>query len=478
MSDLRAPAVVVGGGIAGLAAAYRLQTLGVDALVIESDPVPGGKVRTARTDGFVIEEGPDSFISEKPQARQLAEELGIGDEIIGTNDEHRKNFLISKGRLRPMPEGFIMLAPVKPIPLLRSRLVSIPGVLRMAMEPFVPTRKETTDEALGGFVSRRFGKEVLEKIVDPLLSGIFAGDSNRLSLDSTFPRLRDLERKYGSLIRGLLTTHHQMKKMPKSGRTMFQSFRGGLARLIEVLVERLRPGSVLTGTSVTAVARYGEGWALTLSDGRRVMTGEVVFATPSFVTAALLRGLDGKLGQLLDSIPYVSTATIALAYRRSEFPHPLDGFGFVVPRTEKRRITACTWVSTKMSYRAPDDSVLLRCFMGRDGDESWVGMSDAEMVEVCRGELASLMGITVAPTFTRVTRWMRAMPQYLVGHQDLLRAIDRHLEAFPGLHLTGSAYRGVGLPDCIKEADATARKAAERLRAPSVSAAAVSPASR
>ena len=441
---------IVGGGISGLVVALRMQQRGIPYTLIEAADVPGGKIRTESIDGFVIEGGPDSFLAEKPWARELCEELGLGAEIIGTNDAQRQTFLVANGKLRPLPEGFVMLAPVRPLPLLRSRLISFPGVMRMAIEPFVPVRRDDSDESLGSFVRRRFGDEVFERIVDPLMSGIYAGNSDELSINSTFPRLRDIERRHGSVIKGLL----QMKAPPRQG-SMFLSLRGGMKRLVDAIVARLDRQSIRTGVRVVSITG---NYNLKLSDGSTINADEVVLTTPSYAAASMIRSLDRDLACMLSEIPYVSTTTVTLAYLRSQIAHPLNGFGFVVPRAERRRITACTWITTKLPHRAPDDAVLLRCFIGRAGDENWVGSSDEELVRRSREELAALMGVNAEPLFTRVFRWEKSMAQYGVGHQDLVKKIEARASRHPGLHFAGSAYRGVGLPDVIRDANSIATK--------------------
>jgi oxygen-dependent protoporphyrinogen oxidase len=456
VNQLRTRVAVVGGGIAGLTAAYRLQQAGVDYRLIEAEPQLGGKIRTESVDGFLIEGGPDSFLAEKPWARQLCEELGLGGDIIGTNDAQRRIFLVSRGRLRPLPEGLVMLMPIRPLPLLRGRLLSARGVLRMAMEPLVPARRDSRDESLGAFVRRRFGPEVLERIVDPLLSGIYAGNSDMLSIDSTFPRLREQELTHQSVVRGLRSAQRQATLGPEAGPSMFLSLRGGMREMVDAMVRKLEPASLLTGTRTFDLTR-DQLYRLRLSDGRLLSANSVVLAIPAFLSAQILDGADKELAGLLQQIPYVSTATISLAYRRNDVSHPLDGFGFVVPRVEKRGITACTWVSTKLPNRAPDHAALLRCFVGRAGDQAWVGLTDQELVTLARQELGELMEITAEPLFSRVFRWEKSMPQYRVGHQQLLQQIDARLAHWPGLFLTGSGYRGVGLPDCIHDADRIAR---------------------
>lgn len=449
---------IVGGGIAGLTAAYRLQQRGIDFHLIEADRELGGKIRTEAVDGFILEGGPDSFLAQKPWGRQLCEDLGLGAEIIGTNDAQRRIYLVSHGRLRPLPQELMLLMPVRPLALLRSGIVSIPGVLRLALEPFVPKRNDDRDESLGSFVRRRMGNEVLERMVDPLMSGIYAGDSDELSLQSTFPQLREMEREHGSVIRGLLA----MRKRAKRDGSMFLSLRGGMSRIVDALAGRLDRSSVLSGTPLVHL-REGDGFHLQLADGETIEAKSVVLATPAFSAAGLLRETDAELAGLLDRIPYASTATVSLAFRREDVSHPLDGFGFVVPRVERRRITACTWVSSKLPHRAPARSVLLRCFVGRWGDEEWMGMSQQELTELARGELRELMGISAAPLLSRVFRWPRSMPQYRVGHQQLLVSIAARVERHPGLYLTGSGYRGVGLPDCIRDAEDTVDQLVSRL---------------
>jgi oxygen-dependent protoporphyrinogen oxidase len=342
---------------------------------------------------------------------------------------------------------------VKPLAFLRSRLLSIPVILRMALEPLIPKRRNDADESIGSFVRRRFGNEVCQRIVDPLMSGIYAGDSDDLSIESTFPRLRNVEREHRSVIRGLLATSRAAKAAASGRKPMFLSLRSGMGRLVEALAQRLDPTAVQTGASVTSLRR-DDRYRLHLSNGTKVSAGALVLAIPAFAAAALVEQLDRDLADLLREIPYVSTATVSLAFRRSDIQHPLNGFGFVVPRVERRRITACTWVSTKLPPRAPKDTVLLRCFIGRAGDDDWAGASDAELVGRSLTELRDLMGIDSPPLFTRVFRWENSMPQYRVGHQELLRRIDARVAAHPNLFLAGSAYRGVGLPDVIREATA------------------------
>lgn len=454
---------IVGGGIAGLTVALRLQQQGIPYTLIGADPVLGGKIRTESVDGFVIEGGPDSFLAEKPWARQLCEEVGLGEEIIGTNDAQRQTFLVSRGRLRPLPEGFLMLMPVKPLALLRSRLISIPGVMRMALEPIIPRRRSDADESIGSFVRRRFGDEVCQRIVDPLMAGIYAGDCDDLSIESTFPRLRNVEREHGSIIRGLLRMSRTVKPAEGAARSsLFLSLRGGIGRLVQAIASRLDTNAIQTGTRVTALIR-GELYRLLLSNGSEVLADAVVLTIPSFAAAALVKELDHELAVLLRQIPYVSTATVSLAFRRGDISHPLNGFGFVVPRVERRRITACTWVTTKLPHRAPEDAVVLRCFIGRAGDDDWIGSSDEELVDRSLAELRDLMGVTARPLFARVFRWEKSMPQYRVGHQELLRKIDTRVAAHANLFLSGSAYRGVGLPDVIREATTVSSSVAATL---------------
>jgi oxygen-dependent protoporphyrinogen oxidase len=466
--------VVIGGGIAGLSAAYAIQEQArlarrpLSCTLIEARTRLGGVILTERVDDFVIEAGPDSLLTQKPWGLELCQTLGIRDRLIGTNDGQRKIYILWGGRLQPLPEGLMLIVPTRFGPLVRSQLLSWPGKIRMGLEYFLPSRPSNGDESLAGFVRRRLGHEALDKIAEPLLAGIYAGASDDLSLLATFPRLRELERTHGGLIRGALRQRRTLRQASFTNgqptTALFMAPRGGMAEIVEALSNRLDQVALRLGQSVQRVTPYGndaarpQGYAVHLDDATSLPAEAVVFATPAPITAGLVEGFHPKLATALRAIPYVSSATISMAYRRRDVSHPLDGFGFLVGKHEGRRIMAATWTSTKFSHRAPADGVLIRSFVGGSGREELVMRDDAALIQLVREELAAILGITAAPLLARVYRWERANPQYLVGHLERVDAMEQLLASYPGLLLTGSAYRGVGVPDCIHQGIQTAAR--------------------
>ncbi len=464
--------VIVGGGIAGLAAAWRLQQLreehGIDVRIrlFEASDRLGGKLQTEHTDGLVLEAGPDSFLSYKPAAIQLARELGIEDRVIGTRDTGHGTFILRDGRLEPLPEGITMMVPTKLGPLLRSRLLTTRGKLRMAAEYLVPPDEDDGDEPIGAFVRRRLGREAFEHMAQPLLSGIFAGDADQLSLNATFPRLRDIERQHGGLVRGMLAQRRESAANPPASQpklTPFASFQDGMGSLPEAIAERLSGVDVHTGTSVRAIVPGPDRHVIHLCDGETVAASHVLLATPAYESADLLALADGELSALLRRIPYVSTATVSLAFRESDIPGDQVGRGFVIPHVENRELTAVTWSSNKFPGRAPQGVALLRAFVGRAGREAIVASPDDDLLQVVRTELREILGIEAAPEVHRVNRWWRAMPQYVVGHLERLSIIDQRIGRLPGVQLLGAAYRGVGIPDCIESGNLSAQTALDRI---------------
>jgi oxygen-dependent protoporphyrinogen oxidase len=452
---------IIGGGIAGLATAYYLHERGqgaVEYTLIESAPRFGGKITSARENGFVVEGGPDSFLTTKTAALELCRALGLGDQLIGTNDAGRKVFVWSHGQLRAMPDGVMLIVPTKLMPFITSPLISPLGKLRMGMDALIPPRREDGDESLSHFVRRRLGAEALDKIAEPMIAGIYVADAENLSLQSTFPRFLDMEKKYGGLLRGVIAQKRAANGNGRNGNgksatSMFMTLRGGLQDLTDAIVARLAPrrDALLPNRSVVAVTRDGGAYDLALSDGAHLHADEIVFASPAYAAADLVQGIDPALADSLRAIRYVSTATVSLGFRRAELSHPLNGFGFVVPRSEKRQILACTWSSTKFNDRAPDGHALVRAFIGGAHAEHLVDQDDAALAEIAREELRAMMGITAIPVLTKVYRWQKANPQYEVGHQARIAEIDRRVASHCGLHLAGGAYHGVGIPDCIQD---------------------------
>jgi oxygen-dependent protoporphyrinogen oxidase len=452
-SDQRIDVAIVGGGIAGLSAAYDLQARGLSVRVLEASARVGGVIATERFDGWVIDGGPDSLLVQKPAAVTLCRELGIADRLLSTLTP-RTAFVLRDGRLHAIAEGSFLGFPITFGALARSRLFSLAGKARMAGEVIVPRRTVDEDESIGAFVSRRFGREAVDYLADPLLAGIHAGDVDRLSIRALFPRLVDAERRSGSVIRALRALH--VRPSPQGA---FVSLPGGTGELVDSLSNALKPDTVVTNARVTNLRR-GLDYAIDSTAGN-VQARCVVLAVPAYVTGTLTRPIDPALADLCDAIPYASTATVAFGYRRDQVAHPLRGTGFVVPRTEGLALLAGTWVSSKWPGRAPEGHVLLRGFLGGGRDPRRLDASDAELIDTARRELSDLLGISGSPLFSRVYRWTRQSPQYEVGHLHRVVSIERRLNALPGLFVTGSGFKAVGIPDCISDGRATAARAAD-----------------
>lgn len=448
--------LVVGGGITGLAAAHRLAEAGAPYLLVEANPSLGGKIVTEHVDGFVIEGGPDCFLAAKPAGMALVRALGLESRLRGTDPAHRRTYVRRAGRLYPLPEGITGLVPSRVGPLLRTRVLSLSGRLRAGCEALLPGRGAGEDESIARFVTRRFGTEAYDWLVEPLLSGIYAGDGEALSLAATFPQLTKLEREQGSILRAML---RRRAVEPGGAPVGFVTPAGGLGEIVEALAARLPASAVRCGAAVTGIARRAATYRVTLADGTTIVAERLLLATPAHVSAGLLVPLDEDLARELDAIPFVSTATVSLAFPASAVPTPLDGYGYVSPRAEGGPIVACTWTSNKFPDRVPAGSVLVRFFIGRSGREAAVSASDETLVGLATAELAQLFGVTTPPTLARVFRWHRSMPQYVLGHTARLERIARLAAAHRGLMLAGASYRGVGIPDCIASGWAAAQAA-------------------
>lgn len=467
--------VIIGGGIAGLSAAYSLrehQPKGAEfeIVLLERKDALGGNIRTEKVNGFLIEGGPDCFLSEKPWAMELCKRIGLADKLQPTNDAFRKTFVLSGGKLHVLPEGVILMVPTKILPLAVSGLISWPGKVRMAMEMFVPRKKDDKDETLGEFVRRRLGQEALDKIAEPLVAGVHAGDPETMSVRASFPKFVQLEQEYGSLIRGMLKRMELMKKThkpapqgegPKKRVTMFMTLRDGLTDMVEVLASILKKSGntvIRTGVNVTAVAEKNGRYEVSIEGEKTLDADAVIVAAPAYAASNVLKDIDGELSRQLLTIPYVSTATVSIGFKRSDIKHPLNGFGFVVPKMEKRRIMAATWTSQKFQYRAPEGHVLIRCFVGGSKNMELVDLSDAEMVKMVREELRDIMGIDAEPVLAKVFRWRNSMPQYTVGHEERIASIEEKVARHKGLFITGSAYHGIGISDSVRNGEVIAKK--------------------
>jgi len=458
--------VVVGGGITGLAAAHRAvevareRGIALELMLVEARERLGGTIATERAGGFLVEAGPDSFLSEKPWALALCRRLGLEDRLARTDDRYRKVFVWRAGRLHPLPDGWELLAPTRLAPFLTSGLFSWPGKLRMALDLVLP-RGIADDESLGAFVRRRLGREALERVAQPLVAGIYTADPDDLSLTATMPRFTELERRERSIILGLWRASRRAPQAGTSGARfgLFVTLKEGMEELVAVLATRIQSDAVLLKHRVAGVERRGNRWRVTTVEGADLDAERVVVATESHAAARMLRYVDPTLATLLAEIPYASSATVTLGYRRAEVPHPLDGFGFVVPRAEGRALLACTFSSVKYPGRAPEGDVLLRAFVGGALNEAVLERDDATLVMRARDELRQAMGIRAAPVLTRVFRWPKAMPQYHVGHLARVDTIERLVRALPGLDLAGGAYRGVGISDCVRSGEGAAERA-------------------
>lgn len=485
--------VVVGGGIAGLSAAYRLTESGrpgLEMTLLERSDRFGGTIRTVERDGCLVELGPDSFLTSKPWLSDLAGRLGVADRIIPTARTHRRSHVVHRGKLHPLPDGFLMMAPTRLWPMATTSLFSWKGKARCALDLVLPRGSATGDESLGAFVRRRFGGEVLERVVQPLIGGIYAGDPDTLSLKATIPRFFEMEQRHRSIIKAMVAQRRAAAKQQRgasagnggpagsggstgSGARYGQlaSFDRGMETIVQALLRQLPSDALHSQAEVTRLTRDGSGWNLYLGDGREFDADGVILALPSRHAAELLHETDTGLYEELAAIPHASSAVMNLAYRRSDVPHPLDCFGFVVPAAEGREIIACTFSSVKFPNRAPEGLVLLRVFLGGMLQQELLRSSDDVLLRIVRGELRDLMGIEREPLRTELARYPDAMPQYLVGHGRRVERIESLLGRHHGLALAGNAYGGVGLPDCVRSGEQAAERVlggagADRLTGP------------
>jgi oxygen-dependent protoporphyrinogen oxidase len=448
--------IVVGGGISGLSAAHYLTRAGTPVALVEKEPRLGGVMQTDSIEGCTLELGPDSFLAAKSAAFDLIRDLGLAGEIIGSNDHLRKSYILRRGRLVPLPDGLMMVVPTKVMPLLTSSLLSWSTKFRMGLEWFRRPGKAPGDRSVAAFLRDHYGQESVDYLGEPLLSGVYGGDPEELSVVSVLPRFAELERRYGSLTRGVLAMRGRGEG---TGRPLFQSLKGGLAVIAEAIVraagERL---TVLQGAA-EAVERAGDGWRVRVN-GEWREAGHLILACRAYQSAELLQSFCPELAELLAAIPYASSMTLALGYRRADVKHPLNGFGFLVPKAERGLLLGCTWLGTKFPHRVPDDKAVLRCFMAGDS----LQRGDDDVVATARAEIRRIMDVDAEPIFARIARWPRSMAQYTVGHAERVKKIEALAAALPGLGLAGSAYHGIGVPDCIGTGKRTAERMALALR--------------
>jgi len=451
---------IVGGGIAGLATAYELARRGASFVVLERASRAGGVILSEEIDGFTIDGGPDSLLIQKPEAIALCQELGLGDRLVSTRPP-RIAYIQRGGRLHALPAASVLGIPTRVGPFLRTSLFSWEGKLRMGGELFVAPRRDESDESIGAFMTRRFGQEATTYLAEPLLAGIHAGDVDRLSIRALFPRLVDAERQHGSLLRAFRIRHPIRNPQPaiRSVDGAFKSLPGGLSEMVRALVESLGDANVRTNADVNAITGRGP-FVVRTSAGEAIEAKAVVLATPAYATSALTRDRDEELARLAGEIPYASAATVALAFKRGHVRDALTGSGFVVPRVDNTGILAASWLSSKWPNRAPEGRILLRTFVGGARDPHALERSDAELVQISLAATRALLGIEGEPLFTRIYRWERGNAQHEVGHLDRMAAIERALARHPGLFVTGSGFRGVGIPDCVADGRKTGAAAA------------------
>jgi oxygen-dependent protoporphyrinogen oxidase len=465
--------IVIGAGVSGLSAALRLRTLdpAAELEILEAAPVPGGWLRTDVEDGFVIERGPDAILAEKPAAIALVRRLGIEHHVVRTAPGAHGAYVVADGRLARVPDGFSMIGPTALGPFLRAAMIGPAAKLRALLEPFVPRRHSADDESLARFVRRRLGEEVLERLVEPLVAGIYGCDAEQLSIEATMPRWPAMEREHGSVLRGLRARARAAEtgggaasggeRASGARYGLFFNFDRGMQVLTDALVAAVGRDRIRLGAPVRALARQGGSWRVLLEDGTVRQAERVVVATGAPCAAAILRagGVDAAIADGLDAIPHGSAATVTLAWRIREIPRPLDAYGFVVPAVERRAILASTWSSAKWPGRAPEGWALIRVFIGGVHAPDAAELDEPTLVGAARRELRALMGIDAPPAWTRIVRYPRAMPIYTLGHRARAAAIDARVAALPGFALAGNALGGVGVPDAI----ASGERAAERL---------------
>jgi oxygen-dependent protoporphyrinogen oxidase len=455
--------VIIGGGISGLSTAYYLSKAGLRSTLIEKRSRLGGVIQTEHIEGCVLEAGPDSFISIKPAAAELVHEVGLGDDLIGSNDHLRVTYIWKNGRLVALPDGLMMMVPTRIRPLISTPLLGWSTKFRMGLEYFrQPPAGPHPDRSVAEFITDHYGSESLDYLTEPLLSGVYGGDPARLSAASVLTRFVELEGKYGSITRGVLSgMAHAKRARNGSGKPpLFRTLKRGLGELTGRLGQLAAPSTTVLRGEAETILRDPAGYAVRVN-GETITAAHIVLACPAYSAAALLETIGPELARLLNAVEYSSSLTLSLAYDKATFGRPLNGFGFLVPRRERNRLVACTWVANKFSHRVPEDMVVLRCFFGGAGDDAILAEPDEELLRIARQELRRIMKVSATPVFHHIARWPRSMAQYTVGHQDRLKKIQQHVAAAPGLHLAGNAYIGIGIPDCIK----MGREAAHRIAA-------------
>jgi oxygen-dependent protoporphyrinogen oxidase len=441
--------LIVGGGVSGLATAYFLSRYAIPSTIIEKTTRTGGLIKTDSIDGCRLEAGPDSFIATKPAVRELAEELpGLDNQIIGSNDAARRIFVVRNGKLLPMPEGMVMMVPGEREPLEQSELLSEEAKRRIDIETGMKPHERQEDISVGQLVTEHFGPEVLEYLTEPLLCGVYGGESENLSAESVLPRFMGYERKYGSLVKGV---QQELRAKPKNGGSLFLSFRDGMQTLTDSLVAAIQGCTNIVQGEATAVTRNGKAWRVRIG-GETLSARNIVLCCPAHVNAGLLEASAAPVADGLAAVPYSSAILLMLVYGREAIGHALDGFGFLVPRGERKTVAAATWVNTKFPSRVRSGLAAVRAFVVGERALALAQAPEAEILALVRADYQRLMGVTAEPLFHTLHRWPHSMPQYVVGHAERVNKIFAHLRDYPGLFLAGNAFDGVGIPDCVRRA--------------------------
>lgn len=451
--------VIIGGGISGLSTAYYLAKGAAPSTILESRPRLGGVIQTESVDGCTVEAGPDSFLSAKPAALELIRDLGLADDVIGSNDHLRVTFVRRGGRLVPLPDGLMMMVPTKIMPLVTTSLLSWGAKIRMGMELLRAPKPKADDESVADFIREHYGSEAVDYLAEPLLSGIYGGNPTELSVKSVLPRFVDLANRYGSLTRGVLAERAKTPKNPNPA-PLFRTLKGGLGQMVDAISAAIAPTVQVRQVRAQAVERTASSFRVRL-DTDWIEADRLVLACEAHNASLLLAGVDPRIGDLLGAVPYSSSMTVALGFDSADFVSPPAGFGFLVPKKERRRLVACTWVGTKFPNRVSDGRILARCFLGGMDDAGILRESDDTILHAVTTELRDIAGVTARPKFSRIFRWPRSMAQYPVGHARRIAELEARVASIPGLHLAGNAFQGIGIPDCIR----MGRTAAEKILA-------------